>query len=36
MATLDGLDWLEACDGVIEISIAGESPPLISVETLIR
>jgi hypothetical protein len=32
MALLDGFDWLESCDGVIEVSLVGESPGLISVE----
>jgi hypothetical protein len=32
MAMLEDLDWLEGCDGVIEVSPAGESPTLISVE----
>jgi hypothetical protein len=32
MGTLDGLDWLESSDGVIEVSPAGECPVLISVE----
>jgi hypothetical protein len=32
MATLDDLDWLEGCEGVIEVTPAGESPMLISVE----
>ena len=32
MTPLDGFDWLESCDGVIEISPASESPMSISVE----
>jgi hypothetical protein len=32
MAPLDGFDWLESCDGVIEVSPVSESPMLISIE----